>query len=288
VKPDYVKVKIPSGPEYVMIKDTLRERSLHTVCEEARCPNISECWESGTATFMIMGKNCSRGCRFCSVTHGGMTDLDPEEPDKVYESVKRMGLHYVVITSVDRDDLQDQGAEHFARVVERVKETGALVEVLIPDFRGEELLLEKIIRSNPAVIAHNIETVRRLTPSVRDPRAGYRQSLKVLRYVKSSSPNMVTKSSIMVGLGETDEEVLQSMDDLRSAGVDILTIGQYLRPSKKQIEVYQYSPIERFRFFEDEGYRKGFSFVASGPLVRTSYRAAEAWTRRKTLDGRDN
>ncbi len=288
MKPDYVKVKIPTGPEYVMIKGTLRERSLHTVCEEARCPNISECWESGTATFMIMGKNCSRGCRFCSVTHGGMTELDVDEPDKVYDSVIRMGLSYVVITSVDRDDLEDQGSGHFARVIERVKETGALVEVLIPDFRGEESHLDRIISAEPAVIAHNIETVERLSPSIRDPRAGYRQSLKVLRYVKSSSPRMVTKSSIMVGLGETDQEVLQSMDDLRSVGVDILTIGQYLRPSKKQVEVYQYSSVERFRLFEEEGYRRGFSFVASGPLVRTSYRAAEAWTRRKLLNGRDN
>ncbi|MFG1519329.1 MAG: lipoyl synthase [Thermoplasmataceae archaeon] len=287
MKPEYLKVNIPSGPEYLRIKGTLRELSLHTVCEEARCPNISECWGNGTATFMIMGKNCSRGCRFCSVAHGGMTELDPMEPDSVYDSIKKMGLDYVVITSVDRDDLEDQGANHFAKVIRRAKETGALVEVLIPDFGGKENLLDKIIDADPEVIAHNIETVRRLTPSVRDPRAGYEQSLMVLSYIRKRSPGKVTKSSIMLGLGESDEEVLLTMRDLRKVGIDILTIGQYLRPSKKQLEVQEYCSLERFKHLEDIGYNMGFSFVASGPLVRTSYRAFEAWTKRRILNGRN-
>lgn len=285
MKPEYVKVNIPSGPEYLRIRETLRDLSLHTVCEEARCPNISECWGNGTATFMIMGKNCSRGCRFCSVTHGGMTELDPVEPQNVYDSIKKMGLDYVVITSVDRDDLDDQGSNHFASVIRRAKDTGALIEVLIPDFRGKETLIDRIIDADPAVIAHNVETVRRLTPEVRDPRAGYDQSLKVLRYIKARNPSKVTKSSIMLGLGESDEEVLSTMIDLRKAGVDILTIGQYLRPSKKQLEVREYCSLERFKHFEDMGYEMGFSFVASGPLVRTSYRALEAWTKRRMLNG---
>ncbi len=281
VKPEYAKVRIPSGENYLMIKGTLRDRSLHTVCEEARCPNVAECWDAGTATFMIMGSNCSRGCRFCSVTHGNMMPLDPDEPGKVAESVVKMGLDYIVITSVDRDDLPDQGASHFASVIRELKKTGVKVEVLIPDFRAEDKLLDLIIAEDPEVIAHNIETVRRLTPGVRDPRAGYDQSLRVLKYVKDKMPEKTTKSSIMVGLGETDDEVLSTMSDLRSAGVDILTIGQYLRPSRVQLPVFEYSSLERFRKLEDSAYDRGFSFVASGPLVRSSYRAFEAWIKRR-------
>ena len=225
------KVKLPTGERYTFIKNTLGSRDLYTVCEEAHCPNISECWESGTATFMILGSNCSRGCRFCAVTHGGMLPLDPEEPEKVYESVKLMGLDYVVITSVDRDDLPDKGSSAFAAVVKKVRELGIKIEVLIPDFSGNQQDIDKIIESKPNVIAHNIETVRRLTPSVRDLRAGYDQSLAVLKYIKENGKNTITKSSIMIGLGETDEEVIETMNDLRGAGVEILTVGQYLRPT---------------------------------------------------------
>ncbi|MEM0157093.1 MAG: lipoyl synthase [Thermoplasmataceae archaeon] len=281
MRPEYVKVNIPSGENYVRLRETIHERMLHTVCEEARCPNVAECWGSGTATFMIMGSNCSRGCRFCSVTHGKMQPLDPDEPEKVAQAASLMGLSYVVITSVDRDDLPDQGAYHFSSVIRRVKQNIPNVEVLIPDFRGERDLIRMIVDAEPSVLAHNVETVRRLTPGVRDPRAGYDQSLELLRYVKEVNPEMLTKSSIMLGLGERDDEVAETLRDLRSVGVDIVTIGQYLRPSRMQLEVVEYSPVERFTMFEKMGYSMGFSFVASGPLVRTSYRAAEAWTKRR-------
>lgn len=284
VRPEYVKVSLPSGENYTKIKQTLRDRTLFTVCEEARCPNVAECWGNGTATFMILGSNCTRGCRFCAVTHGNPLPLDPDEPEKVLQSVQAMGLDYVVITSVDRDDLPDQGSSHFASVIRKIKGSGVLVEVLIPDFRGEKSLVDRIINEKPAVLAHNVETVRRLTPSVRDGRAGYEQSLDLLRYVKEMNPGQITKSSIMIGLGERDEEVIETMRDLREAGVDILTIGQYLRPSRKQMEVVEYCSSERFASFEKTGIKMGFSFVASGPLVRTSYRAAEAWAKGRFLN----
>ncbi|MGC8515849.1 MAG: lipoyl synthase [Thermoplasmata archaeon] len=285
VKPDYVKVRIPGGPNYNRIKDTLRERTLFTVCEEARCPNVSECWDSGTATFMILGSNCSRGCRFCSVTHGRMLPLDPEEPRKVSDAISSMGLRYAVITSVDRDDLEDQGSSHFASVITSVRSRGVLVESLIPDFQGREDLIDRIVVAEPSVIAHNIETVRRLTPKVRDPRAGYDQSLHVLKYVKNANPAQITKSSIMLGLGESDDEVAETLRDLRKVGVDIVTLGQYLRPSRMQLEVVEYSPMSRFKMFENMGYELGFQFVASGPLVRSSYKAAEAWIKRRFENG---
>ncbi len=276
-RPEYVKVKLPTGDSFYNLSNLIRGNSLHTVCEEARCPNISECWESGTATFMILGKNCSRGCRFCSVTHGNMENLDPDEPAKVRDSVRNMNLKYAVITSVDRDDLPDQGSGHYSETIKQVKSLGIRVEVLIPDFRGDKKLIDAIINSKPDVIAHNVETVRRLTPAIRDAKAGYDQSLSVLSYIKDENPDMITKSSIMLGHGETDEEVEQTMSDLIKSGVDILTIGQYLRPSKKQIEVKEYCSSERYKRLEAVGYEYGFRFVASGPLVRTSYRAFEAW-----------
>lgn len=276
-RPEYVKVKLPTGDSFYNLSNLIRGNSLHTVCEEARCPNISECWESGTATFMILGKNCSRGCRFCSVTHGNMENLDPDEPAKVRDSVRNMNLKYAVITSVDRDDLPDQGSGHYSETIKQVKSLGIRVEALIPDFRGDKKLIDAIINSKPDVIAHNVETVRRLTPAIRDARAGYDQSLSVLSYIKDENPDMITKSSIMLGHGETDEEVEQTMSDLIKSGVDILTIGQYLRPSKKQIEVKEYCSSERYKRLEAVGYEHGFRFVASGPLVRTSYRAFEAW-----------
>ncbi len=284
MRPDYVKVRIASGENYRDIKKTLRERALYTVCEEARCPNMAECWESGTATFMILGKNCSRGCRFCAVTHGKMLPVDPDEPQKVVDSVKQMGLSYAVITSVDRDDLPDQGAQHFADVIRAVKEINVRVESLVPDFQGRHELIDRVVEASPDVFAHNIETIRRLTPSIRDPRAGYDQSINVLTYVKKQKPEQLTKTSIMLGLGETDDEVMETMADAHGAGVDILTIGQYLRPSRLQVEVADYSSVARFKKFEKLGYEMGFSFVASGPLVRTSYRAAEAWAQRRLIE----
>lgn len=284
MRPEYVKVSLPSGENYTKIKQTLRDRTLFTVCEEARCPNVAECWGNGTATFMILGSNCTRGCRFCAVTHGNPLPVDPDEPEKVLQSVRTMGLDYVVITSVDRDDLPDQGSDHFASVIRKIKGSGVLVEVLIPDFRGDKTLIDRIIAEKPAVLAHNVETVRRLTPTVRDGRAGYDQSLDLLRYVKEKNPGQITKSSIMIGLGEHDDEVIDTMRDLRNAGVDIITIGQYLRPSRKQMEVVEYCSSERFASFEKTGFKMGFSFVASGPLVRTSYRAAEAWAKGRFLN----
>lgn len=276
-RPDYVKIRLPSGEKFSEVNNILKTRALHTVCEEARCPNLSECWESGTATFMILGKNCSRGCRFCSVTHGNMEELDPLEPVKVRDAVRNMNLKFAVITSVDRDDLPDQGAEHYAKTIRMVRDTGVRVESLIPDFRGDRALIQKVIDEKPDVIAHNIETVRRLTPIIRDARASYDQSLSVLKYMKERDQQMTTKSSIMLGHGEKDQEVLETMDDLLDSGVDILTIGQYLRPSRKQIPVTEYCSMERYTMFEDIAKEKGFRFVASGPLVRTSYRAFEAW-----------
>ena len=276
-RPEYVKVKLPSGETFKNVNGLLKGNSLHTVCEEARCPNLSECWSAGTATFMILGKNCSRGCRFCSVTHGQMEPLDPLEPVRVKDAVKSMGISYAVITSVDRDDLKDQGAFHYAETIRQVKSLNVKVEALIPDFRMEKTLIDTVLESSPNVVAHNVETVRRLTPLIRDARASYDQSLNVLRYISDTRRDIVTKSSIMLGHGESDEEVYETMSDLRNAGVKILTIGQYLRPSRKQLEVKEYNSMERFRLMEEKGYESGFTFVASGPLVRTSYRAFEAW-----------
>jgi len=273
--PEYAKIKLPTESTFFNTRGEVIRNNLHTVCEEARCPNRGECWSHGTATFMVLGKNCSRNCRFCSVTHGHMEPLDPMEPRNVARAAREMGLSFVVITSVDRDDLPDQGASHFAAVIREVKKTGAKVEVLIPDFRGDFNLLDVILMEKPTVVAHNVETVRRLSPLIRDPRASYEQSLSVLRHI--SSRGFITKSSIMLGLGESDEEVVETMKDLRRAGVSILTIGQYLRPSKMQVPVVEYSPQSRFERLKDLGYEIGFSYVASGPLVRTSYRAAEEW-----------
>lgn len=280
MKPEYAKVVLPTGDTFFSTSKEVKELNLHTVCEEARCPNRGECWSEGTATFMVLGKNCSRTCNFCSVTHGFVQPLDDLEPSNVAIAAKNMGLKYVVITSVDRDDLTDQGSHHFARVIREVKKIGAKVEVLIPDFRGDTECLDVILDEHPVVLAHNVETVRRLSPSVRDHRAGYDQSLAVLKY--ASSKGFVTKSSIMLGLGESDEEVTDTMKDLRQVGVSILTIGQYLRPSKQQLPVKEYSKMERFEKLKEIGYEMGFQFVASGPLVRTSYKAAEAWAMRRT------
>ncbi|MCL5930079.1 MAG: lipoyl synthase [Candidatus Thermoplasmatota archaeon] len=277
--PDYVKVKLPTEAAFFDTKKEVKGLNLHTVCEEARCPNRSECWSDGTATFMVLGKNCSRNCGFCSVTHGYVQPLDPMEPFNVATAARDMGLKYVVITSVDRDDLPDQGSKHFASVIREVRKTGASVEVLIPDFRGDKECIDRILDEGPVVLAHNVETVRRLSPSVRDHRANYDQSLEVLRY--AAMKGFVTKSSIMLGFGESDDEVIETMKDLRKVDVSILTIGQYLRPSKMQLPVVEYCRLARFERLKEIGYELGFQFVASGPLVRTSYKAAEAWAMRR-------
>ncbi len=273
--PDYAKVKLPTEENFFLTQDRVKSHRLHTVCEEARCPNRTECWSDGTATFMIMGKNCSRNCRFCSVTHGHMEPLDPLEPIMVAEAAREMGLNFVVITSVDRDDLPDGGSKHFAHVIEEVKKLGVKIEVLIPDFKGNKDQIDNILKANPDIVAHNIETVRRLTPLVRDPRANYDQSLEVLKYI--GDRGFITKSSIMVGLGETVDEIIEALKDLRSVGVKIVTIGQYLRPTRMQLPVREYYDIEKFNELKEIAYGMGFSYVASGPLVRTSYKAAEAW-----------
>lgn len=256
----------------------LRERNLFTVCEEAMCPNIAECWSGGTATLMIMGEKCTRGCRFCNVKSGHPDQgLDPLEPAKAAETVSLMNLEYVVITSVDRDDIEDQGSAHFAKTIKMIaqKNPGVMIETLIPDFRGEKSCLETISKAKPDVLAHNLETVRRLTPFVRDQRAGYDQSLGVLSEMKNIRSDQWTKSSIMLGLGETEDELLTAFEDLRSVDVDFLTLGQYLQPSKKHLQVERFYTPEEFKILEEKAKSFGFAYVAAGPLVRSSYRAGE-------------
>jgi lipoic acid synthetase len=276
-KPGWLRVDMPGGARYQQVRDTLKGLSLHTVCAEAHCPNVGECWGGGTATVMLMGDTCTRACRFCKVkTAARPPPLDPDEPRHVAEAVRRLGLDYVVVTSVDRDDLPDGGAGHFAEAIRRLREIpGLLVEVLTPDFRGDAEAVRAVGRAGPAVFANNLETVRRLSPVVRDARAGYHQTLEVLARMRREFPAVLTKSSIMVGLGETGAEVEEAMADLRGAGVEILTLGQYLRPSAWHLPVVEYVTPERFRAFEEAGHRHGFRYVASGPLVRSSYRAGE-------------
>ncbi len=289
-KPDWLKVKAPGGEKYAQIKQLLRGLNLHTVCEEASCPNVAECWGGGTATVMLMGDVCTRGCRFCHVKSGnpkGILDLD--EPVKVASAVAELGLTYLVLTSVDRDDLPDGGADHFARTVEAIKlrAPSTLVEVLVPDFQGDDAALARIASSGADVIAHNVETVERLQQKVRDGRAGYRQSLEVLRRVKALGVRY-TKSSIMLGLGETQAEISTTMDDLRKVGVDILTIGQYLRPSSWHLPVEEYVHPSLFQKYEAMGLEKGFLFVPSGPLVRSSYKAGEKFLEARLRQDRNN
>jgi len=277
-KPEWLKVRPPGGERYRWIKEQRVDLELSTVCEEARCPNIGECWSGGTATFMVLGSICTRGCRFCAVnTNRNGLPLDPEEPQKLARTIHAMGLNYIVVTSVDRDDLPDQGAQHFADCVVAVKalSPSTRVEILIPDFRGDPSLVAVVANSGAEVLAHNIETVRRLTRTVRDGRCGYDQSLSVLRQIKASRPGLLSKSSIMVGLGESEDEVLECMQDLRAADVDFLTLGQYLRPSLKHIAVEEYVSPQTFDRYAQAGRSMGFRYVASGPLVRSSYRAGE-------------
>ncbi len=277
-KPKWLKAKIPSGEKYHAIKKLLKGLSLSTVCEEALCPNIGECWSGGTATIMLLGSVCSRGCHFCHVKTGNPKGwLDEKEPEKTAFALSRLKLSYVVLTSVNRDDLPDEGSGHFARVIRRIKHKipKILIEVLTPDFKGREDLIKHVIQAGPDVFAHNIETVERLSPKVRDPRAGYRQSLKVLEYVKKHKPSLYTKSSIMLGLGETQAEILRALKDLRAVGCNVVTFGQYLRPPKKRLPVERYVSPAEFAKWRRVAEGLGFSYCASGPLVRSSYKAGE-------------
>jgi len=281
-KPEWLTVLPPGSENYERLKGLMRSLNLHTVCEEAHCPNIHECWGGGTATLMLMGDVCSRACRFCMVTPGRPAGyLDMYEPENVAFALAEMNLSYVVLTSVDRDDLPDGGAAHFAKTISLIKERkpSMLIEVLIPDFQNDVEALKLVVEARPDVIAHNIETTLSLTSTVRDPRANYWQSLSVLRNIKKLNPRIHSKSSIMLGLGETEEEVELAMVHLIDAGVDFLTIGQYLRPSPRHLKVVEYVRPEIFAKFKAIGERKGFKYVASGPLVRSSYRAGEFFIR---------
>jgi len=283
-KPPWLKVPFPGGDRYSWIKSRSTRLNLSTVCEEANCPNIGECWNGGTATFMLMGETCTRGCRFCAVKSAKYPPaLDADEPSKLAGTIKKMNLNYVVLTTVNRDDFQDQGASHIARCIKATQRTSPrlLIEMLMPDFCGEKELVQQIIDASPAVLAHNLETVRRLTPEVRDYRADYDQSLEVLRYLKTNCPEGYTKSSLMLGLGESRREILQAMDDMRDAGVDFLTIGQYLQPTRKHLKVLKFLHPDEFNELGQIGDQMGFDYVAAGPLVRSSYKAAEFYIERK-------
>ncbi len=278
MKPEWLTIKPASTEKYAEIKKTISSLNLHTVCTEAQCPNITECWSGGTATFMVLGELCTRGCRFCSVSKSASgAAVDPLEPYKLGQAIKQWGLSYVVITSVCRDDMPDQGSAHFARCVEEIKKAnpGILVEVLIPDFQGNSDFLKTVVDSKPDVVGNNIETVERLSPQVRDRRAAYRQSLDVLANVKKIDLTRYTKSAMMLGIGETDDEVFQAMQDLRAANVDFLAMGQYLKPKGHHLELTEYVTPEKFEFFKEKAIEMGFLYVASGPFVRSSYKAGE-------------
>ncbi|MEI7974146.1 MAG: lipoyl synthase [Bdellovibrio sp.] len=288
-KPSWLKVKAPAGENYARIKNMLGELKLATVCQEARCPNMGECWGGGTATIMIMGDTCTRGCKFCHVKTGNPRGrLDPLEPEKVAHSIAQMGLEYVVITSVDRDDLADQGSQHFARTVRSVKklDPDLIVEILTPDFRGDLPCVETLVQAGPDVFAHNVETVERLQKKVRDPRAGYEQSLRVLEHVKKFDPSRYTKSSLMLGLGESAAEILQTLTDLRKISCDVITFGQYLQPTTRHLPVEKYLAPEVFQDWKKQAEDMGFLYVASGPLVRSSYRAGEFFMKAMIQDQR--
>ena len=278
-KPEWLKVKAQFNPNFHKIKNQVNEKRLNTVCEEAHCPNISECWSAGTATFMLMGSVCTRACKFCSVDTGNPKGwLDQEEPLKTAKAVRTMGLKYVVLTSVNRDDLEDGGAEHYAQTVQAIKDLNpnTAVEALTPDFKGIKSSIDTIVNSGIEVFAQNLETVKRLTYPVRDPRAGYQQTLDVLYESKEINKEVLTKTSLILGLGETDEEIEQAMDDLIDHKVDILTLGQYLRPTLNHLPVERWVTPEEFEKYREIGLSKGFLEVVSGPMVRSSYRAEQA------------
>jgi lipoic acid synthetase len=275
-KPAWLRAKMPSGASFSAVRQTVREHRLSTVCEESMCPNIGECWNNGTATIMVMGSVCTRACRFCAVDTGNPHGwLDPDEPGNTARAVNLMGLRYVVITSVDRDDLADGGAAHYAACVREIKALNpdTAVEALTPDFNGVMTDVEKVVNSGLEVFAQNVETVRRLTHPVRDPRASYEQTLAVLAHAKRHRPDVLTKTSLMLGLGEKDHEIVETMNDLRGAGVDILTFGQYLRPTPNHLAIERYVTPDEFETYRMEGLDLGFLEVVAGPLVRSSYRA---------------
>jgi lipoic acid synthetase len=275
-KPGWIKVRLPSNPVFFSTKALISDLRLHTVCESAQCPNRWECWSQGTATFMIAGERCTRACGFCAVATAKPFALDSDEPERVAEAIRRMKLKHVVVTSVARDDLADGGANHFARTIRAIREVNSeiVVEVLTPDFCGKERSLAMVLEAEPDIFNHNVETVERLTPAVRS-RAKYRLSLQVLRRAKGLDPSVVTKSGVMLGLGETESELFQTMDDLRATSVQVLTLGQYLRPTPNHLPVVEYIRPETFDAYKEVAERKGFEYVASGPLVRSSYHAAD-------------
>lgn len=281
--PPWLKREIPRGKKFHQLKSTLRDLNLHTVCEEAKCPNIGECWGGGThgtatATIMLLGDTCTRGCRFCSVKTSRKPPLpDVNEPVNTAQAISEWGLDYVVLTSVDRDDLPDGGSSHIASTVEELKQRNSkiIVECLTPDFRGDLAAVERVALSGLDVYAHNVETVEEFQKYVRDPRAGYDQSLKVLSHAKTVVKGLVTKTSIMLGFGETDSQVLKTLEGLRKADVDCVTLGQYMQPTKRHIKVLEYVTPEKFKYWEDVGNEMGFAYTASGPLVRSSYKAGE-------------
>jgi lipoic acid synthetase len=275
-KPDWLKQRLPSGPDFEKIKGMIRKDRLHTVCQEAGCPNIWECFSHHTATFLIMGSRCTRNCRFCAVTEGPLEPPDPEEPARVASVARQMGLKYVVVTSVTRDDLPDGGAGHFAETIEKLRQEipGVCVEVLIPDFQGSKNALEAVLNAHPDVLNHNIETVPRLYPEVR-PQADYRRSLDLIQRARKYVPALVTKSGLMLGLGERPTEISRTLEDMFKAGCQMLTLGQYLQPSKDHLPVKRYIPPEEFEEWRRSALQMGFAEVASGPFVRSSYHAKE-------------
>jgi lipoyl synthase len=274
-KPDWLKVKLGGGDEFNKVKNILSSKGLHTVCEEANCPNLGECFCKGTATFMILGDICTRNCKYCNVKNGIPSHVNPHEPKNIAEAVKDLELKYVVITSVTRDDLRDGGAMTFRKTIDEIKKlTKAKVEVLTPDFKGDTDAIRKVLEAEPDVFAHNIETVERLFHKVR-PNANYRKSMIFLKRIKEIDPKQITKSGLMIGLGETKQEIIKTMKELRLVKVDILTIGQYLQPRTDLTPVEKYYTPEEFEEFREIGNEMGFKFVMSGPLVRSSYHAAE-------------
>jgi lipoic acid synthetase len=281
-KPAWLRARLGGGPHFAAVREIVREHRLSTVCEEAKCPNIGECWNAGTATIMLMGAVCTRACRFCAVDTGNPRGwLDPQEPENVARSVELMGLKYVVLTSVDRDDLADGGAAHYAAAIRAIKHRnpGTAVEALTPDFAGVMRDVHTVMDSGLDVFAQNVETVKRLTHPVRDPRAGYGQTLDVLQAAKAYRPSVLTKTSLMLGLGETDAEILETMADLRAAAVDILTLGQYLRPTPNHLDVERFVTPDQFVHYRESALNLGFLECVSGPLVRSSYRAEQALAR---------
>ena len=275
-KPKWLRIKSQNSSKFRELKEIVSHKKLHTVCEEAMCPNIQECWSHGTATFMLLGSVCTRACKFCAVDTGNPKgQIDAKEPEKVANSIAQMNLKYAVLTSVNRDDLEDGGAMHFAQTVVSIKKEapGVIIEALVPDFLGKRESIETLLDSNVEVFAQNLETVNRLTHQVRDHRAGYEQTLEVLAYAKKYSPKTISKTSLMLGLGESEDELLESFNDIRSAGVDVLTLGQYMRPTINHLPVERWYSPEEFQYMKKLALDIGFKEVASGPLVRSSYRA---------------